>query len=281
MTSGNDKKKERVKDEDRPESGKGSRARNRTVMLTPDITGEVRARLAQDMKLTEGFQNTSEEEDAFYSPVTSRAESESSSDSFIPITPSRDENPAREELKPTQPRFQHHREILTESMVSKPQVNSSDMLEGALGIRQDEMPPATRAPIPSQSAAYRIRQGIIWSKLSRVMGFLVAYDADDNGEFFELRQGRLIITSEPPATGNFLVLDDKSVSPMHAIVRLADFGELQILDQLSEQGTRIIRGDSGEEEILSGEKGTAYHGDTIIFGKKKFSVCLIAGMTLK
>jgi hypothetical protein len=139
------------------------------------------------------------------------------------------------------------------------------------------MPLATRPPVASQSAAYRIRQGIIWSKLSPIMGFLVAYDADDNGEFFELRQGRLIITSEPPATGNFLVLDDESVSPMHAIVRLADFGELQILDQLSELGTRIVRGDSGEEEVLSGEKGTVYHGDTLIFGKKKFSVCLIAG----
>lgn len=276
MTSSKDHKKERVKDEDRSDSGKGSRARNRTVMLTPDITGEVRARLAQDMMRNEGVQETSEE-DAFYSPITARSDEESSSDSFRPITPARDENPAREELKPAQPKFQHHREVLTEQKVVKPQAASSHTSEGALGVREGEMPLATRSPVASQSAAYRIRQGIIWSKLSPIMGFLVAYDADDNGEFFELRQGRLIITSEPPATGNFLVLDDESVSPMHAIVRLAHFGELQILDQLSELGTRIVRGDSGEEEVLSGEKGTVYHGDTLIFGEKKFSVCLIAG----
>jgi hypothetical protein len=276
MTSSEDNKKERVKDEDRSESGKGSRARNRTVMLTPDITGEVRARLAEDMMRSEGFQEASEE-DAFHSPITAHSVEESSSDSFRPITPARDENPAREELKSAQPKFQHHREVLTDRKAVKPQTVSPNISEGALGVRQDEMPLATRPPVASQSAAYRIRQGIIWSKLSPIMGFLVAYDADDNGEFFELRQGRLIITSEPPATGNFLVLDDESVSPMHAIVRLADFGELQILDQLSELGTRIVRGDSGEEEVLSGEKGTVYHGDTLIFGKKKFSVCLIAG----
>lgn len=273
MTSRKDDKKERVKDEDRSESGKGSRARNRTVMLTPDITGEVRARLAQDMMRSEGLQETSEE-DSFHSPIAAHSDEESSSDSFRPITPARDENPAREELKSAQPKFQHHREIPTDPKVVKPQVPSPHMSEGA---REDERPLATRPPVASQSAAYRIRQGIIWSKLSPIMGFLVAYDADDNGEFFELRQGRLIITSEPPATGNFLVLDDESVSPMHAIVRLADFGELQILDQLSELGTRIVRGDSGEEEVLSGEKGSVYHGDTLIFGNKRFSVCLIAG----
>ena len=276
MTSSKDNKKERIKDGDRSESGKGSRARNRTVMLTPDITGEVRARLAQDMKRTEGLQETSEQDD-FYSPINSRFDEESSSDSFGPITPARDENPAREEMKPAQPKFQHHREILTDSKPSKPQTASYDKSEGPLGVREDEAPLATRHPVTAQSAAYRIRQGIIWSKFSPIMGFLVAYDDDDNGEFFELRQGRLIITSEPPATGNFLVLDDESVSPMHAIARLADFGELQILDQLSELGTRIVRGDSGEEELLSGEKGTVYHGDTLIFGEKRFSVCLIAG----
>ncbi|NBW39905.1 hypothetical protein EBR25_02770 [bacterium] len=273
MTSKKDRKNERVKEEDAAESGKGSRARNRTVMLTPDITNEVRARLAKDMGAADTTQDPVEDPDAFQAPAgvatesyeTNRTLRESSSS-----TP-------REERKPPKPQFTHYQEPLSEDEGVAPSERTKSSNAGG---KRERTPSAARIATPVQPvtppAAYRIRQGIIWSKQSRIMGFLVSYDEEENGEFFELRQGRLIITSEPPASGNFLVLDDESVSPMHAIVRIADFGELQVLDQLSEHGTRIIRGDTGEEESLSGDKSTVRHGDTIFFGKKQFSVCLIS-----
>jgi len=63
---------------------------------------------------------------------------------------------------------------------------------------------------------------------------------------------------------------------MHAIVRICEGGEIQVLDQLSEYGTKIMKADSGEEEELSGDKGSIGHGDMILFGKRKFHVCLVS-----
>ena len=90
-----------------------------------------------------------------------------------------------------------------------------------------------------------------------------------------MRQGRLIVSSQAPGPGNYLILNDESVSPMHAIIRIAPGEELQILDQLSESGTKVKRQGSGEVESLSGEKTTAGHGDTVSFGNRNFVICLI------
>ena len=199
-------------------------------MLTPEITGEVRARLAKDM--------------AAGTPAA------------VPGLGKTESAPARGAAPNTSFRT-------VESV-------GSGASEG-FARPSGGVPPVAEPPAP---APYRVRQGVIWTKLTPVAGFLVSYDEEENGEVFELRMGRLIVTSEPPGGGNYLVLDHESVSSMHAIVRMADYGEVQVLDQLSEYGTRIIRA-GGKEEDLSGDKSTLHHGDVIIFGERKFIVCLI------
>jgi hypothetical protein len=109
-----------------------------------------------------------------------------------------------------------------------------------------------------------------------LVGFLVSFDADPKGMFVELREGRMIVSSEKVGAAPCLVIEDVSVSPMHAIMRICSGEPLHILDQLSEFGTRVIHADSGLEESLSGEKGVAKHGDIVLFGDKKFHVCLVS-----
>lgn len=198
------------------------RARNRTVMLTPDITGEVRARLAQELGQPASQGHASRSGASFETPAPS---------SYMPAQQARGFGAA-----------QHN-----------------------AGMQAS--PTAQQQPRRGEAA--------IWSQESVLVGFLVSYDTNPNGSIFELRAGRLIVTSESPGGGNYILLQDGSVSPMHAIIRISQSGEIQVLDQLSEFGTRVQRFGSEQEEELSGEKTSLEHGDIIKFGNRKFHVCII------
>jgi hypothetical protein len=116
---------------------------------------------------------------------------------------------------------------------------------------------------------------VVWKKPSKIVGFLVSFSADPHGAFVELREGRLLVSSELAEADNCLVINDSSVSPMHAIMRVSGDGSILILDQLSEHGTRIRRGDSGVEEALMGEKSHLNHGDVVIFGECEYNICTL------
>ncbi len=118
---------------------------------------------------------------------------------------------------------------------------------------------------------------IYWKACTQLVGFLVSFDFEPTGSYLELRTGRLIVTSQMEGSGNCLVLPHESVSPSHAVMRVATGGSIQVLDQLSESGTRIRKFDSGEEVLLSGEKAVLSHGDVVSFGDRSFHVCLVMG----
>ena len=218
-----------------------SRARNRTVMLTPEVTGEVRARLAQEAAGgVAGLPQGTEPAPGLpgggtYSPA-----------GFTTPQPAMPQQPAPQG-------FGNHSVVPPTQQVVPPQ----------------------QAAVPQAPVMHAGADQVVWSKESPIVGFLVSYDANQNGDVFALRRGRLIVTSEPAAGGNFLVINDDTVSPMHAILRIAEDGEVQVLDQLSEHGTRIVRCDTGKEEELSGDKSTIEHGDIILFGERRFNVCIV------
>lgn len=219
--------------ESAPSESSAPRARNRTVMLTPEITGQVRARLAQDLG-------------ASGPPVRPSEPATTSSDFVSPTsgafyTPGHRSRSSGAEISPVAP--------------------------------EPRGRPSSASSIVPQTDQ---REGLVWQKKTPVVGFLVSFDSNVNGDVYELRTGRLIITSESAGQGNYLLVRDESVSPMHAILRISQAGEVQVLDQLSEFGTRIRRFESGEEQELSGDKGTVEHGDIIMFGNRKFHVCMIA-----
>ncbi|RME59572.1 MAG: FHA domain-containing protein [Candidatus Dadabacteria bacterium] len=207
-----------------------SRARNRTVMLTPEITGEVRARLAKDFK-----ENPAAGQD---------------------LTNASSAQPTVGGAQPGRPSQQTSKQ-------------SAAGLQGFRGSQAAQVAPGNR------SSANPLQEGIFWHKETSIIGFLVSYDTNKNGEFFELRTGRLIVTSEAPGAGSYLVINHETVSPMHAIIRVSEDGDVQVLDQLSEYGTKINRFKSGEVEELSGEKSSLMHGDIISFGDRSFYVCIV------
>ena len=182
-----------------------NRARNRTVMLTPEITGQVRALLNED------------EEQAQDAPP-----------------PANNGTEAQEESSPAAP--------------AQSQASSTAVFAGQSASAADQ---------------------------SLLVGFLVSFDENETGLFCELREGRWIISSEQSTSGNFIIVNDQTVSPLHAILRVAEDGGVQVLDQLSEHGTFIVRDQESEEEELTGSMSELFHGDTIRFGERVFHVCLI------
>ena len=214
------------------ENETATRARNRTVMLTPEITGQVRARLAQettdDSLESDPLESTRGATGGF--KVSAEAPQYGSS-----YTPASNQAPANGQPTP------------------KAQIYTPAPVQAAL--------PAGK---------------VVWSKITPLVGFLVSFDKDENGEIYELRSGRLIISSEAAAGWSYILIEDSSVSPMHAILRIDASGVVQVLDQLSEYGTKIKRFGSQEEEQISGEKSTIEHGDIIKFGDRTFHVCILA-----
>jgi len=219
-----------------------SRARNRTVMLTPDTIGQVREQLAKDSGAKAG------------SPVKDKP-------AASPSTEGRPSVGSR-----YVPGGGGQPPVAGPPATNEPAISSPP---------RQPAPPAAQ-PQDTDGWGNPVTEYVVWVKESPIVGFLVSYDENPNGAVFELRAGRLIVTSESPGSGNFLVVQSESVSPMHAIVRIGKKGDLQVLDQLSEFGTRIVRVDSEEEEELSGDKSSLEHGDVIYFGERKFHVCLVA-----
>lgn len=205
-----------------------NRARNRTVMLTPDITGQVRAMLAGDS----GANSRS-----FSRGDLSPVDSSSVFSTYSPASSS------------------------GEDQFKSPISSSSSSFEPKVEVK------------PSRSGQSQVVVG----QVSPIVGFLVSFDVNPNGEVFELRSGRWIISCERTSSGNYILLDDDSVSPLHAIMRVSGTGEIQVLDQLSEHGTGIRRFGIEEEELLTGSMSSIEHGDMVRFGNRMFHVCVIAG----
>ncbi len=230
--------------------GTAPRARNRTVMLTPEITGQVRARLQHDIGGNERTMIPAASPEPSSPPQNST--SSGAGNFYTPASRGRGATPP--------PMMQAPEPALEPPPAPRPRMTPP-------------MSPIMGVPTASSGED---KEGVVWHKKTPIVGFLVSFDGNPNGEVFELRSGRLIVTSESSAQGNFLVCRDPSVSPMHAILRVSQGGEIQVLDQLSEFGTRIKRFGSDEEIELSGDKGTIEHGDVVTFGNRKFHVCLIA-----
>jgi len=147
--------------------------------------------------------------------------------------------------------------------------------KGALDLRHDPDEVKSSNPRRDLEALSRHRRQKRACK-DALVGFLVSFDDDPRGVFVELREGRMMVTSESVGTAPCLLLAHPSVCPMHAIMKLVSGEPIHILDQLSQFGTRVIDSESGQERRLSGEKGIARHGDIVYFGERKFHVCLVS-----
>jgi hypothetical protein len=242
----NDKNNFNKKPLDSREEGldNSSRARNRTVMLTPEVTGQVRALINQE-------ETPPMKESGF----------------AIPATQSRPANAGSRET------FKSTSAIITPANLQ----SSTPVVAQTKEATRDNT--ATNAPIDSSIVQVARQQsvGVAPEKLTRLIGFMVSYDNGVTGEVLDLRVGRWIVSSEKSSEGNFLIVKHPTVSPLHAIIKISESKEIQVLDQLSENGTLIKKSD-GKEEKLSGSLGNLEHGDVVKFGERSFNVCLIPGI---
>lgn len=217
-------------------SDSASRARNKTVMLTPEMTSQVRNRFQQEgaEPQPQSVGNPSSRSQGGYETPRSSGvsyESSATSSGFIPA-------PALQKSYPETPTVH---------------------------------PRAVSAPSPQPAPS---GDRVQWVRETPVVGFLVSYDTSPNGVVFELRVGRLIVSNQS-SPDNLLYLSDPSVSLSHAIIRVGQSGEIQVLDQLSEFGTSIKRFGSEQMDRLSGDKATVEHGDILSFGNRHFHLCIV------
>ena len=85
-----------------------------------------------------------------------------------------------------------------------------------------------------------------------------------------------MLVSSKPNSGEEpqLLIEDPSVSALHAILRVTAESKIQVLDQLSEHGTGVTKAGQAEQD-LSGTMVELDHGDKIRFGQRSFVLCVI------
>ena len=226
------------------------RARNRTVMLTPDIAGQVRAKLAQGATSMPRSPETRDGDVA----ATISPQSVAPGQGFYSQMVQPNIVDAGPRLAP------QARKVVEQAPVQVPHHEHSRVTTGQASV---------------SDSTQVFSDLIFWAVEAPLVGFMVSYDKNPMGEVCSLRAGRLTVTSVAQGNGSSLLLQDPTISPNHAIIRVSASGEIQVLDQLSESGTHIKRFGSEEEIELSGDKSFLEHGDIIRFGDRSFHVSII------
>jgi hypothetical protein len=284
-------------DNNNGKKGEGTiRARNKTVMLSPELAGQVRAKMASELAknkpavavenqgglhrptIKSPVQETSAAQRSGSvsrpeAPTSIRRSSTPSSTSVItpPVARPRDAEP----VKPYQQEV-----VYRDEPVRMQEPESPEPVVSGYDLQMEEVSGEhlKAESVKTDPASLKVT----YTKKTKVIGFLVSYDNDVEGEFVVLRVGRLMVTSDAGSSAqdgstgqwNVLVIPDDTVSGMHAIMKV-QVGELHVLDQLSEHGTRIVKAGTTEVEELSQARGVAAHGDKIQFGKRTFVVCMV------
>lgn len=287
-----DEEKKQAKDfiEENPETfderkamQSAARARNRTIMLTPEITGQVRALLQPEAESSsrmggledfiqpladwEGSGNINAGGDDNKASVSSFGRS-----GLFEQGASQHKTTAHSGIQ----EVSHMRSSLSEAEpdAAKSGKQPSFSVNKEAG-NKNYVGSSSRAPrIPTEP----LKQvpNIDQQKKTKIVGFLVSFDNDKNGEVVDIRTGRWLLTShQTELQGDYIFINDESISPLHAILRAGKDGTIQVLDQLSEFGTAILRVGEDSEVEISGKLETVCHGDILRFGQRKFVLCCV------
>lgn len=240
-------------EEVKPRGSAGSRAKNQTVMLTPEMTGQVRAMLNRDP-----------DPSAAINQVMSAASWERPGQVVAPAAS-------------VAPRVETGGHPVSQDYPSRVPVPPYVAPSRPVSPVQAVVAPSAAGIGNGVFAAARAEgiQVISHGKLSRLVGFLVSYDSDEDGELCPLRFGRWLVSSQAVDQGSYILIEDETISPLHAIIRVGKEGRVQVLDQLSEYGTGVTKSGEEEEEEISGAMVEVQHGDTVRFGKRQFVVVMV------
>jgi FHA domain len=243
-----DKDKKEEKSGESLEKNLASRARNQTVVLTPELTGQVRAMLGDEdgtrhADPLRGLASPVQWDSANKGGVEIRGESD---DGFV--------KPRRAER-------------------STGKISRNEVVEATKAVQSSVSAPVpSREPVQTQNQAVKRPVG-----KTKIVAFLISFDDVPQGEVYEIRVGRWLLTSRPTGHEDYILVEDETISPLHAIVRATEEGKIQVLDQLSEHGTSVTKVGTGKEEEITGAMTTLEHGDKVRFGKRHFVVCSVPG----
>ncbi|MBP9838474.1 MAG: FHA domain-containing protein [Proteobacteria bacterium] len=249
-------KENKTEGENMNKNANSSRARNRTVMLNADMTGQVRSLLNKDGSddskrdaLNQVFSN-----DQWNRP--DQGKKEESHEAIAQV-----EEHVEEEADRVQPTGKIHTSFVNQ--VLNHQADTVQAVSSVGGIAKPASPVIKRDE-PKKA-----------TPTSKIIGFFVTFDNSEFGEVYEIRAGRWLITSKPTDHGEYILINHPTISPLHAVVRAAKDGKIQILDQLSEFGTGIVKAGTDEEIDIAGSMIEVAHGDIVRFGERKFVVCSV------
>lgn len=111
-----------------------------------------------------------------------------------------------------------------------------------------------------------------------LLGWLVSYDLDPAGAYFELHKGKTLISKDRIGVCPEILLPSQEISSPHMAIKANALGEVFVQDIFSEEGSFVkLRNSRTKEQAVNGFVRVK-HGDWIRLGKNtKFQVCLIDG----
>lgn len=288
------------------ESMQSSRARNRTVMLSPEMTGQVRALLQTPVDETpvpksdrsssdSGFSIPISEESASSTGYIDPAREWQKADASNKTMVHRKKDMRRCSLDPL-PNFGLsvdpapempaksvlHGDEARNGTVTSNRLATTELSRAVFADRKENpiVPPAFERPVGEISKPFAAKPvaeptAIIEKKVakSEIIGFLITFDKKREGEVFEVRAGRWLVSSRSADRDSEIVIEDDSISLSHAIIKAGSNGSVQILDQLSELGTGVIKQGSEHEDDASDGMIQLFHGDMLRLGKRYFVFC--------
>ncbi|MCS6962070.1 MAG: FHA domain-containing protein [Deltaproteobacteria bacterium] len=255
-----------------------TRARNKTMMLTPEFTSRFRSQMLDEIvdashdedRIEKTRKITLNRQNLLKPGSISQGGDESDSVSELVSEQGTLDNRFGE----TQAEENSRDVSLTSSLDQKKKpfsVFGKSLVSEDMAKSQHSQPnpePDSRSSPSHIKLSYAAKKG-------RLRGFLITYHFIQEGEFFPIYEGRLIVTNklDEKRETNYLVINHDTIDPFHAIIRVTD-GNLLVLDQLSEYGTQVTKND-GQVIVLNGDKCELTCRDKLKFGDVEFVVLLI------
>lgn len=256
---------EETGEEEAATTGTSSRARNRTVLLTPEITGQVRSMLGGGGE-----------------PARERTARDPLADLLPPLSGTESPSPRPSKMfQESQPDYGSDLPSETGRAVEDDRDPTGKMrLSGQTRVQNVQPQPAPSFSVKPAARQQAQSNVVARSPQSKIVGFLISFDHNKFGEVYEIRAGRWLLTSRPTDHGDYILIDDETISPLHAIIRATREGVVQILDQLSEYGTAVVSAGSTEEQEVTGSLVGVDHGDVVRFGERRFVVCMVPEVSI-
>ncbi len=319
-----------------------SRARNRTVMLTPEMTGQVRSLLSssEDSSFRESDISGEEEKgDGFTAPVQSNSIDDilnakfEDEDGFKALSKIKelektdrasqsDRAPQSDRASQATGHFGGRSGTLTDlsRLIDAPKGADAvkQSINNLLSIGRESMPEPERRSEEKKSedraTGFHARPKIFEDRnvavsqtqtshnqsalvsvnntashniknvkvpTSRIIGFLISFDKTDNGEILEIREGRSHISSKVSDQDELIVIEDPTISALHAVIKASGNGDVLLLDQLSEHGSGVMHQGSHAEEDAAGVTVKIFHGDVVRLGRRYFIYCGVPKLDIR